>query len=346
MLEKIGLSPGSTIYTGDIEKENPLISITTFDLQNVDSKNYESIEETLRAYSNISKDTKAWIHIEPISDEEKIAKLCSLFNLHSLVAEDILSVNHRPKVDEYDDYIFVVVKYAVFENHVLNFYQISFVLKGNQVICFADKSPDRFSIIQKRLEKLESRGRKSGSQYLLFALIDLIVDDYFLVLEEISEEIEDLEDEIIYSPTKRSIEHVHLLKRNLTNLKKSIWPMREVINTLMRSDSIEDQYRMFYKDLYDHIIDIIDIIEGYRDSVSGFLDIYLSTLSNRMNEIMKTLSIIATIFIPLSFLTGYFGMNFKAQTILESASAYHWTNLSMIAIPLALLGYFKLRKWF
>lgn len=122
--------------------------------------------------------------------------------------------------------------------------------------------------------------------------------------------------------------------------------MREVINTLMRSDSIEDRYDKYYKDLYDHIIDIIDIIEGYRDSVSSFLDIYLSTMSNHMNEIMKTLSIIATIFIPLSFLTGYFGMNFKFETILESSSAYHWTNLSMLAIPLGLLGYFKLRKWF
>lgn len=222
MLEKIGLSPGSTIYTGDIPKENPLISIITFDLQNLDSNDYKSIEETNTAYRKINNETKAWIHIEPISDEEAIAKLCSLFDLHDLVAEDILSINHRPKIDEYDDYIFVITKYVIWENNELNFYQISFVLKGNQVICFADKSPDRFSIIKKRLEKLDSRGRKNGSQYLLFSLIDLIVDNYFLVLENIAEEIEDLENEIIYAPTKRSVEHIHLLKRNLTNLKKAI----------------------------------------------------------------------------------------------------------------------------
>ncbi|MBU1641982.1 magnesium/cobalt transporter CorA, partial [bacterium] len=264
----------------------------------------------------------------------------------SLVAEDVLSVNHRPKAEDHDDYLFIIVKYAHYEEGELNFYQISFVLKENQLISFADCSPNRFDVIKKRFEKADARIRKEASQYLLFALIDFIVDHYFIVLESIGDEIEELEDEILYNPTKESIENVHMLKRALIELKKAVWPMREVINTLMRSDEIKQEYQIYYKDVYDHIIDIIDIIEGYRETVSSFLDIYLSTLSNRMNEIMKTLSIIGTIFIPLSFLTGYFGMNFKYETVLQSENGYMWSNLLMLSVPIGLLVYFRFRKWF
>ena len=188
--------------------------------------------------------------------------------------------------------------------------------------------------------------RKEGNEYLFFALIDYLVDEYFVVLEKIGSEIEELEDEILDNPTKQSIEHVHNLKRTIIELKKSVWPMRELINVLLQSDAIKPQHHIYFKDTYDHIINIIDVIEGYRDSTSSFLDIYLSTLSNRMNEIMKTLSIISTIFIPLSFLTGYFGMNFKYQTVLESQSAYDLSNILMIVVPVALIIYFKLRRWF
>ena len=188
--------------------------------------------------------------------------------------------------------------------------------------------------------------RKEGNEYLFFALIDYLVDEYFIVLEQIGSEIEELEDEILDNPTKQSIEHVHNLKRTIIELKKSVWPMRELINVLLQSDNIKPQHHIYFKDVHDHVINIIDIIEGYRDSTSSFLDIYLSTLSNRMNEIMKTLSIIATIFIPLSFLTGYFGMNFKYETILASKDAFYGSNILMLVVPVALLAYFKLRRWF
>ncbi|MBU1658367.1 magnesium/cobalt transporter CorA [bacterium] len=346
MTEKIGLSPGTAVYTGYIEEKEPDITIVRYDAANIEVGDYRSLDEVQRICSGLDDTTKSWIHIEPISDSGTIARLSDFFGLHSLVVEDILSVNHRPKIEEYDEYSFIIIKYAQYEEGELIFYQIALVLKEKQIISFADKSPNKFDMVNKRLEKADSRIRKGDSEYLFLALIDYVIDHYFLVLESISEEIEELEEEILYNPTKESIEHVHHLKRNLMNLKKSIWPMREVINTLLQSDRIKQEYHIYYRDVYDHVIDIIDIIEGYRDTISGFLDIYLSTLSNRMNEIMKTLSIIATIFIPLSFLTGYFGMNFKYETILESQSAYMWSNILMISIPVALLIYFKLRKWF
>jgi magnesium transporter len=238
------------------------------------------------------------------------------------------------------------MKYAKYSQGELLFSQISFILKDNLLLTFADETTDRFENIKKRLDKQGSRLRKESSQYLLSAIIDYIVDDYFVVLERIGDEIEDLEDEILNNPTQESIEHVHRLKRTLMELKKLIWPTRELINNLIHSDEIDSKCYIYFKDVYEHVINIVDIIEGYRDTMSSFLDIYLSTLSNRMNEIMKTLSIIATIFIPLSFLTGYFGMNFKYETLLESQNGFYYSNLLMLAVPIVLLSYFKLRKWF
>jgi len=346
MTEKIGLAPGSAIYTGKIEVADSLIQTITYNKVKMNVNKNQSYEELETTYKNIAQENVYWTQIEPISNQTQVAKISSIFELHSLVVEDILSVAHRPITEEYDDHIFIIIKYADYINGSLSFSQISFILKDNILISFADYSPDKFKNIQKRLEKKDARIRNESSQYLLATILDYIVDNYFVVLESIGEEIEDLEDEIINNPTKNSIEHVHKLKRTLMELKKTIWPTRELLNVLIHSDEIESKYHIYFKDVYEHIINIVDITEGYRDTISSFLDIYLSTLSNRMNEIMKTLSIISTIFIPLSFLTGYFGMNFKYQTILESQSAFNYSNIIMILIPVGLLLYFKMRKWF
>lgn len=346
MTEKVGLSPGTAIYTGDVEVKKPEITIIKYDLDDVNIQECDSFDCIETLLNSSEKKIPTWVHIEPISDQESIAKLCGSFNIHPLVVEDILSVAHRPKIEEFENYIFVILKYIEYVEDELKFSQISFVLKDGFLITLADDSPQRFEIIKKRIAKKDSRMRREGNEYLFFALIDYLVDQYFVVLEEIGERIEDIEDEILNNPTRQSIQNVHDLKRTLVELKKSVWPMRELLNTLLISDSVKQQHHIYFKDTYDHVINIIDIIEGYRDSVSGFLDIYLSTLSNRMNEIMKTLSIIATIFIPLSFLTGYFGMNFKYETIFESQNAYYFSNILMVIVPIALLAYFKLRRWF
>jgi magnesium transporter len=346
MTEKIGLAPGAAVYTGKMEVGVPMVQTILYRKESVAIQERSSLEKLEEDYKSLDKEKTFWAHVEPISDQESIAAIGAAFDLHSLVVEDILSVNHRPKTEEFDEYIFVVLKRVEYSNGELTFSHISFVLKENVLLSFADKTPDKFENIKKRLEKKDARMRKESAQYLLSAIIDSIVDDYFVVLENIGDEIEDLEDEILNNPTKASMEKVHRIKRTLMELKKKIWPTRELLNVLIHSDEIDQKYYIYFKDVYEHIINVVDITEGYRDTISSFLDVYLSTLSNRMNEIMKTLSIIATIFIPLSFLTGYFGMNFKFETILESKDAYVWSNLLMLGVPIGLLAYFKIRKWF
>lgn len=347
MTDTIGLPPGSAIYTGNIQRKKPDIRVISYDDENINITNNVQIDELgtlLEAY----QDRTSWIHIKPISDQESIAKIGTNLGLHLLIIEDILSIPHRPKAEEFDKYTFIIINSIQYINNSLNFLQISFILTQKNLFSFADTTDDNFENIVNRLETPGSRIRKSDSQYLLITLLDYITDQYFKILEEIGDEIEDLEDEILNEPTKESIQHVHQLKRTLMELKKSVWPMRELTNTLMRSDMINPKYNIFFKDIYDHIINIMDIIEGYRDTTASFLDIYLSTLSNRMNEIMKTLSIISTIFIPMGFITGYFGMNFQAMAndVLKTDTSYFYTNVGMIAIPVVLLLYFKIRKWF
>lgn len=345
--EKVGLAPGTPVYTGNRKVREPKIRVISYDDKELSIADDVTTEDLMETVESVKKQI-TWLHVEPISDQEKIAQIGTQFELHSLVIEDILSVSHRPKVEEFDDYIFVLMKAATYKRSTLRFSQVSLVLQEKYLFSFADGTDDRFEILVKRLQKSGSRIRRSDSEYLLFALLDFIIDGYFKILEDIGDEIEDLENEILNNPTKESIEHVHNLKRTLMELKKNVWPMREVINTLMRSEEIDPKYQIFYRDVYDHVINIMDIIEGYRDTAASFLDIYLSTLSNRMNEIMKTLSIISTIFIPLGFMTGYFGMNFTAMSdaVLKTNDNYMYANLTMIAIPIALLIYFKIRKWF
>jgi len=346
MTEKVGLAPGSAIYTGSRSVSYPQITTIKYNTDEVIIRTCNDFQCVKNDYESKEFIAPMWLHVEPISDQNAISQICQFFNIHPLAVEDILSVAHRPMAEEYEDYLFAILKYVQYTEYGLKFSQISFVLKDDVLLSFADESPQSFDVIKKRIEKKDSRMRKEGNEYLFFALIDYLVDQYFIALEKIGEEIELLEDEILYSPTKESIQKVHNLKRTLIELKKSVWPTREVINTILQSENISQQYYIYFKDTYEHIINIIDVIEGYRDSASSFLDIYLSTLSNRMNEIMKTLSIISTIFIPLSFLTGYFGMNFRHETILESKDAFDWSNIVMVIIPLLLLGYFKMRKWF
>ncbi|WP_458699396.1 magnesium/cobalt transporter CorA [Sulfurospirillum sp. 1307] len=347
MKEKIGLSPGSAIYTGTIECKEPAIRLISYNEDTIILKDQLTLKKLMQ-FLKTSADKISWIHVEPISDQEKISEIGNAFSLHPLVVEDILSVTHRPKAEEFDEYTFVIFKSVSYDKGFLDFSQISFVLKDNNLISFADLSEDRFDSIVKRLYRVGSRTRKYDIEYLFFTLIDYIVDGYFKVLEEIGDEIEDLEDEILNNPSQNSINKIHKMKQTLMNLKKNIWPMREVINALMHSEKFDTKYNVYIRDVYEHVINIMDIIENYKDTTSGFLDIYLSALSNRMNEIMKTLSIISTIFIPLSFLTGYFGMNFisMSEGILKSNDSYIYTNIIMLIIPIVLIAYFKIRKWF
>jgi magnesium transporter len=278
-----------------------------------------------------------------------IEKVGAHFGIHPLVLEDILHTGQRPKVEDLGDYIFIVLKMLYHddqEDEMLG-EQVSLLLGQNCVISFQEREGDIFNPIRERIRNSKGRIRRAGADYLAYALVDAIVDHYFVILEKMGEKIESLEEELVTNPTPETLQIIHKLKRNLIFLRKSVWPLREVINALERGESplITEPTGIYLRDVYDHSIQVIDTIETFRDMVSGMLDIYLSSLSNRMNEVMKVLTIIATIFIPLTFIAGIYGMNFKFMPELE----WHWGYPTALIVMLLIVGsmfiYFRRKKW-
>jgi magnesium transporter len=279
-----------------------------------------------------------------------IEKIGEQFGLHPLVLEDILHTGQRPKMDEFDDYISIITRMLSYneETNQVESEQFSLILGPNYVISFQERVGDIFNAVRERLRQKKGRLRTRGPDYLAYALIDAIVDHYFFVIEKIGEEIEFLEEELIVDPGPETLQTIHNLKRELIFLRKSVWPLREMISGLERGESplIQDRTTIFLRDVYDHTIQIIDTIETYRDMVSGMLDVYLSSVSNRMNEVMKVLTVIATLFIPLTFIAGIYGMNFKFMPELEWHWGYPLVWAIMIVIGVLMLFYFKKNRWF
>jgi magnesium transporter len=304
--------------------------------------------EECAAYKD--KASVTWINVSGISQVTHLEKLGECFQLHPLVLEDILNIDQRPKVEDYEDYLFIVLKTINYEAQAEGIVaaQISLILGPNYVISFHESNGNIFAPIRDRLMAGKGRIRKSGPDYLAYALIDLIVDNYFVILESFGDEVEELEDEVVRQPTPKTLQAVHRFKNDMIILRKSLWPLREVIGRLERRESplISDALTVYFKDVYDHTIIAIDTVETYRDILSGLLDIYLSSISNRLNEIMKVLTIIATIFMPLTFITGVYGMNFE---ILFPGKNWRYGFMvisgCMALVALTMLYYFKKRKW-
>ena len=344
---KTGLPPGTLIHVGKKGKERVNISIIDYDEKHYQEKETENIEES---FPFKDKPTVSWINIEGIHKIEIIEKIGKHFNLHPLLLEDILNTDQRPKIEDFDDYIFVVLKMLYYEEKEKEIIseQVSLIIGSNFVISFQEKEGDVFNPIRDRIRNAKGRIRKMGADYLAYALIDAIVDNYFIILEKIGEKIEGMEDELVANPAPETLQTIHNLKRDTIFLRKSVWPLREGINILERSESplIQESTGIFLRDVYDHTIQVIDTIETFRDMVSGMLDIYLSSISNRMNEVMKVLTIIATIFIPLTFIAGVYGMNFKYMPELEWRWAYFGVLAIMVVVGILMISYFRRRKWF
>jgi magnesium transporter len=260
-----------------------------------------------------------------------------------------MHTGQRPKMEDFENFLFIVLKmfqYDENENQTKT-EQISLIIGSNYLISFQEDEGDVFDLIRERIRTDRGRIRKMGSDYLAYSLIDAIVDNYFTVLEKIGESIEDIEDELINNPTQEILHTIHTLKRELIFLRKSVWPLREVIGRLERWESplIEKSIDIYLRDVYDHTIQVIDALEIFRDMLSGMLDIYLTSVSNRMNEIMKVLTIIATIFIPLTLVTGIYGMNFKYMPELNSPWGYPMVYFVLLAISFVMLVYFRRKKW-
>lgn len=277
-------------------------------------------------------------------------KIGEQLNLHPLVMEDILNIYQRPKVEEHEDHIFCVTKMISYNDttNELDVEQLSLAFGANWVVTFQEREGHIFDPVRNRLSNPQGRLRKNGSDYLTYALLDTVVDRYFLVLEKIGERLEVLEDEMIQNPTIEQLQEIYRMKRDLLFLRKSIWPLRDMLSLLDRIDSnlIKDSTRIYLRDVYDHVAQIIDTVETYRDMASGILDTYLSSASNRMNEVMKILTIFAAIFIPLTFIAGIYGMNFEYMPELKNHYGYFGVWGVIIIVIAIMLTYFKKKKWF
>jgi len=278
-----------------------------------------------------------------------IEKLGTAFDLHPLLLEDILSTAQRPKFEDYEKSIFLVLKMLRFgdDHQVVETEQVSLIVGPNFVLSFQERVGDVFDSVRDRLRSGKGRIRKLGADYLAYSLLDAIVDSYFLVLEKLGERIEDLEEELVSDPSQKTLRHIHTLKREMITLRRSIWPLRELVGGLQRSESplVAESTRVYLRDVYDHTVQIIDTIESFRDMVSGMLDIYLSSVSNRMNAVMKVLTIIATLFIPLTFIAGVYGMNFEHMPELKWRYSYAVVWAVMIGVASIMLAYFRRKKW-
>ncbi len=344
--QKAGLPPGSLIYTGDKVEAQTQITIVDYDEQQVQIREITSWAECPVL---AEKPGVTWIDVSGISHVGNLEKLGQCFKLHPLVLEDILNVDQRPKIEDYEDYLYIVIKTISSQPEVDEIVaeQISLVLGANFVLSFHEGEEDLFKPVRDRILSAKGRIRKAGADYLAYSLMDLIVDNYFVALEQFGDQVEFMEDEVVRQPVPATLQTVHHLKNHMIVLRRSLWPLREVIARLERRESplIHDATAVYFKDVYDHTIIAIDTVETYRDILSGLLDIYLSSVSNRLNEVMKVLTIIATIFMPLTFLAGLYGMNFKHMPELEWHYGYFAVVVFMVLLAGCMVLYFKKRKW-
>lgn len=343
---KSGLPPGTLVHIGEKSGKDVHITVIDYDEGHLQEIEIKTIEQ---CFPFKDKSTVTWINIEGLHQSDIIESLGDCFGLHPLVMEDILNTDQRPKVEDYKDYLYIVLKmlHNVKGPEIVT-EQISLILNPNFVISFQEGiEGDVFSPVRERLRGGKGRIRGMGADYLAYSLIDAIVDNYFSILEGIGERIEDIEEEVVTNPQKGTVHSIHELKREMIFLRKAVWPLREVISTLQRGDSplIKNTTAVYLRDVYDHTIQVIDAIETSRDMLSGMLDIYLSSISNRMNEIMKFLTIIGTIFIPLTFIVGIYGMNFQFMPELKWQYGYFAVMVFMFAISIIMLFYFKKKRW-
>jgi len=341
-----GLPPGTLIYIGDKKLEKPRITVIDYDEQSFQEKQLPKIED---CFEFKAKPTVTWINIDGIHDTEVIEKIGSHYDLHALTLEDILTTGQRPKFEDLEKHLFIVLNMLSFsdEKQQIQAEQVSIILGPNFVISFQESIGDVFEPIRDRIRNAKGRIRKMGCDYLMYSLMDAVVDGYFSILERFGEKIELMEEELVASANEQTLKRIHQLKREMIFLRKSVWPLRELISGLERSESglIAESTAVYLRDLYDHTIQVIDTVESFRDMVSGMLDIYLSVLSNRMNAVMKVLTIIATIFIPLTFIAGVYGMNFKYMPELEWKFGYEVIWVVMLIVAVIMLIYFKRKKW-
>ena len=295
-----------------------------------------------------------WINLDGLHEKSIVQKIADHFCLHSLLVEDITS-DHQPKVEEYDDFLFFTLKmlYRI-EAGVIDYEQISFVLGKDYLLSFQEKEGDLFGNLRDRIRLDQGRVRKKKADYLLYRVIDIIVDNYYTVLDAIGQQIETIEEEIYKNSSETQFKNIQQLKKELIFLRKALYPLRDAMSKILKDESgfIETGNLRYYADVYDHVVHLIDSLDTYKDLTSGLMDIYINTLNSRMNEVMKVLTVISTIFMPLTFIVGVYGMNFHTDKSvwnmpeLDSPYGYPIVMGFMLLIVIAMIRYFKFKKWF
>lgn len=344
---KAGLPPGTLVHIGTRQVGETRVRIIDYD--------ESGVRETARAaladcVPFRDSESVTWIDIEGLQDIPLLEGLGRCYGLHPLILEDILNTDQRPKTDDMEGYIYIVLKMLDFDPGSLEIVseQVSLVFGRHYVISLQEgREGDLFEPLRERIRAGKGRLRRLGSDFLAYSLLDTVIDHYFAIVERFAERIESLEEELVGNPRPETLHQIHRLKREMILLRKAAWPLREVVNALEKSDSelIRPATKLFLRDLYDHAIHIVDSVETYREMLSGMIDIYLSSVSNRMNQVMRVLTIIATIFMPLTFLAGIYGMNFRYMPELGWPWGYPLVLLAMFVLAGAMLFFFKKKHW-
>ncbi len=343
--EKLSHAPGHVVYTG--QKADKTVSIDVFDY-NDDYLDEETLLNLEEYHKDTNEKTVTWININGLNDTVALEQIASRYNLHPLVMEDVANTTQRPKLDEYSDHLFIVFKMLYYDGDgQLNVEHISLILGKTYLICLQEYDGDVFDGVRERIRHAKGRVRSNGADYLAYAIMDAVIDHYFIIIEQLSNKIEELEDRIYVNTSENHSQEIQNIKKEVIQVRRSIFPLREVVNKLEKVDNhlISKKTQLFVRDLYDHTIQVIETVEVYRDTIAGLMDMNATNISNRMNEVMKVLTIIATIFIPMTFLAGIYGMNFEHIPELKLENGYYYFWAAMVIIFIASLIYFKRKKW-
>jgi magnesium transporter len=343
---KAGLPPGSLVPMGDTAARPVRISAIDYDQNTYNETVLDGVNDCI-PYKTSS--TTSWINVDGVHNADLIKSMGECFDLHALTLEDIMNTDHRPKVEDFGHYIFITLKmlYLSGPNDDILFEQVSLVLGQGYVLSFQEAQGDVFQTVRERIQRASGRLRQRGPGYLAYALVDAVVDQYFLILESLGEEIETLEEYVVQDSDRIDTSQIYGIKREVTLLRRSVWPLREMVSTLekIETDLIDETTQVFVRDLHDHSLAILDTIDTFRDMAGNILDVHLTNVNNRMNQVMKLLTIIATIFIPLTFIAGIYGMNFDYMPELKWQYSYFIIWGIMLVLALAMVKYFKNKKW-
>jgi magnesium transporter len=343
---KAGLPAGALVHLGERKTERAAITLIEYGGADLQETRFEDLAA---CQACAPQGPKLWLNVHGLHEPEVLQEIGRRFRLHPLVLEDILNTDQRPKIDDYGDYIFLVARFFDYDpaNLAVTTEQVSFVVGRDFVLSFQERPTGSFDPVREWLRQDKGRIRQLGTDYLAYALLDVLVDRYFVVLEQIGERTEQLEEDLMARPEAAQLQVLHQLKRETLKLRRAIWPLREVVNTLQRNESrfFTAETQLYLRDIYDHTVHLIESLEAIRDLIAGMLDIYLSSISNRVNQEVRALTVVAIIFMPATLISGIFGMNFHAMPLLDNPAGFLYAIGLMITVATSLGLVFWRRRW-